>query len=266
MRAATERRRWRTLVATVHLVPWMLLVTATGCSTLGSDATPDGPEAELAQAVSAYQAYARGNCAEVQRQLDASDLEAWFPGEPLYSFRLLGGFCAERADDVEGAREIYLEIVQRAPLSFASEDARERLRILRSRESDPDHAKRLDDARQRAARGSSGRVAIERPPAGYPPMAHHAALSGQAVVEFGVTRDGATDAPIIVDSSPPLLFDGAALRAIRSWRYAPEDADADGTRQAIRLRFQPHTQAPAEAPAGGHAPDASDVPEAGDAS
>jgi TonB family protein len=102
-------------------------------------------------------------------------------------------------------------------------------------------------------------------------MAHHAALSGQAVVEFEVTPDGATDAPIVVDSTPPLLFDGAALRAVRSWRYAPQEGDAGGTRQAIRLRFRPETQAPAEPAPDGSAPVTSDAsgagegPEAGEA-
>jgi TonB family protein len=244
----------------------MLLATATGCTTPGSDDTLEGPQGELARAVSAYQAYARDDCAEVQRQLDANDLDSWFPGEPQFSFRLLGGFCAERAGDVEGAREIYEEIARRAPLSFASDDARERLRVLRTRESDPDYDQRLEEARSRAAQGSSGRVAIERTPAGYPPMAHHAALSGQAVVEFEVTRDGATRAPIVVDSSPPLLFDGAALRAVRSWRYATRDADTVGTRQAIRMRFRPETRAPAEAAAGGRTSDSSDGAVAGEAS
>ena len=58
-----------------------------------------------------------------------------------------------------------------------------------------------------------------------------------------MTPRGDTDAPVVVDSEPPLLFDGVAVRAIREWRYA---ADADGTqseRQAIRLVFKPENAA-----------------------
>lgn len=218
----------------------LALATALGCQT--SPASRD-VDALLETATNAYRSYARGNCDEVERSARETDLEDWPANEARSSFLLIVGFCAERAGDGERARETHRRVLREAPLSFAADDARERLRLLRLRENDPDYETWLADARSRARQGSTDREPIERAPASYPPLAQLAEIGGYAVVEFGVTPRGETDAPVIVDSEPPLLFDGVAIRAVREWRYA---SDADGTqseRQAIRLVFRPEDAA-----------------------
>ena len=59
-----------------------------------------------------------------------------------------------------------------------------------------------------------------------------------------MTPRGNTDAPVIVDSEPPLLFDGAALRAVREWRYTAEPNAGATERQAIRIVFKPQDESP----------------------
>ncbi|MEM9174269.1 MAG: TonB family protein [Myxococcota bacterium] len=208
---------------------------------LACQTTPRAGEskAPLETTTDAYQAYERGDCDEIERSARNAALEDWPATEARSSFLLVEGFCAERADDLERARRTYRQLLREAPLSFASDDARERLRVMRLRENDPEYAEWVAGARVRALQGSTDRTPVERAPASYPPLAQVARIGGYAIVEFGVTPRGDTDAPVIVDSNPPLLFDGVALRAVREWRYA---SDADGTqseRQAIRLVFKP---------------------------
>ena len=214
----------------------LALAPVLGCQTPSASRDVDGL---LETATNAYRAYEGGSCPEVERSAGVAELEDWPANEARSSFLLLLGFCAERGEDGKRAQETYRRLLREAPLSFAADDARERLRLLRLRENDPDYEAWLADARSRARQGSTDREPIERAPASYPPLAQIAQIGGFAVVEFGVTPRGDTDAPVIVDSEPPLLFDGVALRAVREWRYA---TDADGTqseRQAIRLVFRP---------------------------
>jgi TonB family protein len=58
------------------------------------------------------------------------------------------------------------------------------------------------------------------------------------VVEFGVLPDGQTDAVIVVDAEPPLLFEGTALRAVRKWRYEKDPKAAEAQRQVVRIVFR----------------------------
>lgn len=196
--------------------------------------------AAIVEAQAAHRDYERGDCPAVEARASASAVDRWDPTESREAVRLLVGFCLEQAGEIEAAREAYRRIVREAPLSYASDDARERLRILRVRENDPDYAAWVDAARKRArSKGSSSRAPVARPPARFPPVAAAAGVEGFTVVEFGVTPRGITDAPVVVASEPPLLFDGAALRAVRSWRYEEDAGGTSSPRQAIRLVFRP---------------------------
>jgi len=192
----------------------------------------------IQNAADAYRAYERGDCDAVARSTDEDTIESWEAGEAQHSLRLIRGFCQELDGDTSAAIETYRHLIRIAPLSFASDDARERLRILRLFERDPDYQDWVDSARDRAAQGSTGRVPVDRIPAAFPPIARQAGIDGFAVVEFGVTPRGDTDAPVIVDSYPPLLFEGAALRAVREWRYARDPTSSKSKRQVIRIVFQ----------------------------
>lgn len=200
---------------------------------------PTPAQLESMQTVSdAYYAYDKGDCRTVLRMTDPAALEAWDYSEMRYAMVLLNGFCHEIAGDREQARSIYQELVGIAPRSFSAQDAEERLAILQVEDEDPEHARWIHEARERADPTGASRIPIDRVPAQYPPLARTTGVEGYAVVEFGVSRSGETEEPLIVESSPPYLFDGSALRAVREWQFARKP-NADPThRQLIRIVFK----------------------------
>ena len=229
----------RAIVLSLSLLCCIGLVS---CQMMGSGKTEQGGAVESATA--AYLAYERGDCDAVRGRGSRKQVEDWEPTELRHSMLLLYAFCEELAGEDGKALETYRGLIREAPLSFASEDARERLRTLRLQRNDPDYAEWVKAARKRASEAESSRIAVQRGPAEFPPLAQQAGIEGFAVVEFGVTPRGDTDAPVIVDSEPPLLFEGAALRAVREWRYeaAPDAEKAE--RQAIRIVFKADGEPP----------------------
>lgn len=223
-----------------------LVLFAVACQSVA----PEPPEEEQAveYAVDAYRAYERGDCSSVQTQASSAQVENWNANELRHSFRLLKAFCQELDGDIEGARDTYRSLLRDAPLSFAAQDAGDRLILLRQAESDPEYTAWVAAAKQRAATGSTTREALDRVPAEFPPLAQRAGVGGYAVVEFGVTPRGDTDAPVVVESQPPLIFDGVAVRAVREWRYQRDHADAKSRRQAIRLVFKPESETNPDTP------------------
>ena len=229
-----------------------LLIAATlllGCQTPSSSLSTADDVRPKQSVIDAYRAYALGDCESVEMATTPIAIEAVELGEVRHSLILLHGFCQEHAGDVDAAIETYRSLVRDAPLSFASGDARERLRILRLLDRDPDYLGWVETSRERATQGRSDRKPLERSPADFPPLAREAGIEGFAVVTFGVTRRGDTDSPVVVDSRPPLLFDGTAVRAVREWRYAKGRDDSEEQRQVIRLVFKlDEGEAPPSAP------------------
>lgn len=72
----------------------------------------------------------------------------------------------------------------------------------------------------------------------YPAAARADGVEGYVVLEYRVSEAGEVEAPRVVESSPPGVFDGVALAAIRSWRYRPWK-DEGGVRavDGVRSRF-----------------------------
>jgi TonB family protein len=186
-----------------------------------------------------YLAYERGDCTTVRRLADPDALEYWTFNEMRHSMLLLQGFCRELEDDISGARDIYRALVLEAPTSFAADDAAERTRILKLIDEDPDYARWARDARERVDPGKRRRTPVERVPAEFPPLAKATGIDGYAIVEFGITQRGETENPVVVESSPPFLFDGASLRAVRRWQYLRETPTGPDDRQLIRILFKP---------------------------
>lgn len=56
----------------------------------------------------------------------------------------------------------------------------------------------------------------------YPPRAKQRGIEGWVEVEFTISPVGTVQSAQVVDSSPKLIFDQAALRAVRKWRYNPK--------------------------------------------
>lgn len=186
----------------------------------------------------AYLAYERDDCPTVLGLTDPDDLEVWAVNEMRHSMLLLQGFCLERQGDTKEAQDIYRQLILEAPNSFAAGDAAERIRVLKVIEQDPDYTDWIRTARERIDSEKPTRTPTDRVPAEYPPLASAVGIHGYAVVEFGITRRGNTENPVVVESNPPLLFDGAALRAVRRWQYTSTSSMTPDDQQLIRIRFR----------------------------
>ena len=55
----------------------------------------------------------------------------------------------------------------------------------------------------------------------YPPEAARRGIEGQVVVRYDVTAEGNVTNAAVVGAVPPGVFEEAALRAVRSWRFRP---------------------------------------------
>jgi TonB family protein len=186
----------------------------------------------------AFLAFERGDCQTVLELTDPEKLSLWPYNEMRHSMLLLHGFCRELDGDLDGAGDIYRRLVLEAPNSFASEDAVERTRILRITAKDPDYARQIRTAPERLDPDKPKRKPIDRVSAEFPPLAKATNTDGYAIVEFRITRRGDTEDPIVVESSPPLLFEGSAIRAVRRWHYLPKTSNDEDDRQLIRIRFK----------------------------
>lgn len=76
----------------------------------------------------------------------------------------------------------------------------------------------------------------------YPEAARRRNISGWVEVVFTVTPKGTVADAEVRSSSPEEVFDDAALRAVRQWRFEPATKDGQpvATRTMIRLKFDPN--------------------------
>ncbi|MFQ5543210.1 MAG: energy transducer TonB [Nitrospiria bacterium] len=78
-----------------------------------------------------------------------------------------------------------------------------------------------------------------RIPPTYPRRAIRAKIEGVVTVQFTITIDGSVQDPVVVRSNPEEIFDQAALRAIRKWKFRPKRTSGRAVvRHAIQnIRF-----------------------------
>ncbi len=62
---------------------------------------------------------------------------------------------------------------------------------------------------------------VSRSPMQYPASAMKKRIDGYVVVNLLIDTDGSIEAAKVLQSSPPGVFDAAALSGIRSWRFSP---------------------------------------------
>ncbi len=72
----------------------------------------------------------------------------------------------------------------------------------------------------------------------YPRAARAARVEGWVDLEFSVLPDGAVGAVKVVASAPAGTFDGAAVDAVRRWRFQPVMRDGIAVEQRTRLRMR----------------------------
>ncbi|MEM6275148.1 MAG: energy transducer TonB [Myxococcota bacterium] len=70
----------------------------------------------------------------------------------------------------------------------------------------------------------------------YPPRAAERGVEGNVVVVLLVERDGTVQHAEVISSEPPGVFERSALKALRSWRYAPRPQTA--RIEAIAIVFE----------------------------
>ncbi len=73
----------------------------------------------------------------------------------------------------------------------------------------------------------------------FPDSARRKGISGWVEIAFTVSAKGTVEDAKVRASSPEDVFDDAALRAVRQWRYEPPEIDGKPTaqRSAVRLKF-----------------------------
>lgn len=75
----------------------------------------------------------------------------------------------------------------------------------------------------------------------YPARAKQRGIQGWVVVQFTITPVGTVQGAEVIDSDPKMIFDQAALRAVRKWRYNPKIKNGvPVTRPGVKvlLRFE----------------------------
>ena len=75
----------------------------------------------------------------------------------------------------------------------------------------------------------------------YPPKARQRRIEGYVDIEFTIGPAGSVQNPRVIGASPPSVFDQAALRAVRRWRYNPKVVDGTAVERhgvKVRLRFE----------------------------
>jgi len=75
----------------------------------------------------------------------------------------------------------------------------------------------------------------------YPPRAKQQGVEGYVDLEFTITPVGTVKDPKVIGASPALVFDRAAIQAVRKWRYNPKTENGVAVARSgvqVRLRFQ----------------------------
>lgn len=75
----------------------------------------------------------------------------------------------------------------------------------------------------------------------YPPRAKQQGIEGWVDIEFTISPVGTVQDAVVIGSNPSFVFDRAALRAVRKWRYNPKIEDGVAIARAgiqVRLRFE----------------------------
>jgi protein TonB len=107
------------------------------------------------------------------------------------------------------------------------------------RKADPKPAQKSDSKQQqKAAASSAGKFdpnPIYRASPAYPAGARAGKVQGAVVVSYSVSPSGAVTNVRVVSASPPGVFNGATIAAVRQWRFKP--SPQGGTRTTT-VRFK----------------------------
>lgn len=74
-------------------------------------------------------------------------------------------------------------------------------------------------------------VPLVRIPPQYPPRAARRGIQGAVTVAFIITRKGSVRNPKVIEAHPPEIFNEAALRAIKRWRFKAKQVEGQWVEQ-----------------------------------
>jgi len=92
-----------------------------------------------------------------------------------------------------------------------------------------------------AAASDTDIVPIVRVNPQYPLRASERGIEGWVEVQFTISRTGTVKDPLVLNAQPQNIFNRAALRAIRKWKYNPKIEDGEPVERPgvkVRLTFQ----------------------------
>jgi TonB family protein len=84
--------------------------------------------------------------------------------------------------------------------------------------------------------------AIQRGNPEYPPAALRKGIEGSVLLEFSVDADGRVVAPRVIDTTPPGVFERAALDAVSHWSYQPLGVETKGIQVRLTFRKRGHAR------------------------
>jgi protein TonB len=73
---------------------------------------------------------------------------------------------------------------------------------------------------------------LVRVPPRYPRSAVRRNIEGVVKVAFTITADGRVSNPRVLSASPPGVFDKAAIKAIKKWKFNPKIVDGQAVEQS----------------------------------
>jgi protein TonB len=90
-----------------------------------------------------------------------------------------------------------------------------------------------------AGGGDRDVVPLVRVDPDYPPQARQRGIEGYVDLEFTIGPAGTVQNARVLEGQPPAIFDQAALRAVRRWRYNPKVVDGVSVaRQGVQVRLR----------------------------
>lgn len=89
------------------------------------------------------------------------------------------------------------------------------------------------------APSDSDSVPLVRVPPQYPIRAAERGIEGWVVLSFTITAIGTVENPTVLDAQPKRIFDRAAIRALKKWKYRPRIVDGVATSRVeeVKLSF-----------------------------
>lgn len=89
--------------------------------------------------------------------------------------------------------------------------------------------------------GDTDAVPLMRVEPRYPPQLLQDGIEGWVRLRFTIGRSGQTKDVIVIDSKPAVVFDEAAIAAVRKWKYQPKVVDGQQIERpglTVRLTFK----------------------------